>query len=63
MAWATTLAVPGVPVRTRMSPLRPTVTGMSVRIRRRRSSEAGARRRAGDVGHRDVDVAVRARRP
>ena len=35
-----TLAVPGVPVRTRIRPLRPTVTGMSARIRRRRSSEA-----------------------
>ena len=33
MAWAMTLAVPGVPVRTRIRPLRPTVTGMSARIR------------------------------
>ncbi len=41
IAWAMTLAVPGVPVRTRISPLRPIVTGMSARIRRSRSSDAG----------------------
>jgi hypothetical protein len=35
-----TLAVPGVPVSTRISPLRPIVTGMSPRIRSNRSSEA-----------------------
>ncbi len=29
MAWAIDEAVPGVPMRSRMSPLRPTVTGMS----------------------------------
>ena len=58
-----TLAVPGVPVRTRISPLRPTVTGMSARIRRSRSSEAGeGRRPAADVFRGDVDVAVGARR-
>ena len=66
IAWATTLAVPGVPVRTRMSPLRPTVTGTSARIRRRRSSAmpaAAARSAAADVLGRDVDVAVGARAP
>src|SRR6476660_1731315 len=42
IAWAMTLAVPGVPVSTRISPLRPMVTGMSPRIRSSRSSEAAA---------------------
>ena len=41
MAWAMALAVPGCPVSTRISPLRPTTTGMSARMRRRRSSDAG----------------------
>ena len=39
MAWAMMLAVPGVPTRTRISPLRPTDTGMSARMRASRSSE------------------------
>ena len=63
IAWATTLAVPGVPVRTRIRPLRPTVTGTSARIRRSRSSDgradAGAARSSGD----DVDVAGGDARP
>ncbi len=63
MAWATTLAVPGVPVRTRMRPLRPTLIGTSARMRRSRSSDAG---RGGatraHVLRRDVHVAVGAGR-
>ena len=58
IAWATTLAVPGVPVRTRIKPLRPTVTGTSDRIRREplvRGRDDGRRR---EVLGRDVDVAV-----
>ena len=63
IAWAMTLAVPGVPVSTRMSPLRPMVTGMSARMRRSRSSEAAAAvaREPAPIG-RDVDVAVGAGR-
>ena len=72
MAWATTLAVPGVPIRTRVSPLRPTVTGTSVEdapqagIARRRQGDAPAGVRAVRRGRRrppgDVGVAVGARR-
>ena len=61
IACAITLAVPGVPVSTRISPLRPIVTGMSLRIRWSRSFEAtvavGTR-----SSRRHVDVAVGARR-
>ena len=59
IAWAIDEAVPGVPIRTRMSPLRPTVTGMSAS----EPAEPLVRGRDPDreVLRRDVDVALAAR--
>ena len=62
MAWAITLAVPGVPVSTRISPLRPTVTGMSPRIRGAAARPTPAVPAGRDGLRRDVDVPVGARR-
>ena len=64
MAWAMTLAVPGVPVSTRISPLRPIVTGMSAEDPLEPLVGPGAAPTAVPrPSGRDVDVARRRRAP